>query len=194
MNILVTGCAGFIASKVAQLLLEQGHAVHGVDNLAAPSGDRLRQWWMAPLRQHSAFAFRRLDISDLESLRPIFRGSGGAGRVEAVFNLGALAGVRSSVLDPQAFYEANVMGTLNLLELCREFGVGKFIRASTYSVYGDAAPARSVRTPVPAGPFRPTPPPRRPRKPCCILPTTFMGWMLPSFATSPCTGRRAART
>ena len=139
MNILVTGCAGFIGSKVAQLLLEQGHAVQGVDILAAPSGDRLRQWRLAPLRQHSGFALRRLDISDLESLGPIFRSSGGAGRVEAVFNLGALAGVRSSVLNPRAFYEANVMGTLNLLELCREFGVGKFILASTSSVYGDAA-------------------------------------------------------
>ena len=54
----------------------------------------------------------------------------------AVVNLGAMAGVRHSVVDPKAYYEVNVLGALNLLEPCREFGVGRFILASTSSVYG----------------------------------------------------------
>ena len=59
-----------------------------------------------------------------------------SGPLSAVVNLAALAGVRHSVEDPKAYYEVNVLGTLNLLELCREFGVGKFVLASTSSVYG----------------------------------------------------------
>ena len=114
--------------------------MQGVDNLTASHSSHLQQWRLNTLQQHPGFAFRRLDISNLESLKPIFRGADAGNGVSAVINLGALAGVRSSVANPRAYYEANVMGALNLLELCREFGVGKFILASTSSVYGDEHP------------------------------------------------------
>ncbi len=136
MNILVTGCAGFIGSNVASLLLDMGHTVRGVDNLTESHSARLKAWRLDTLRQRPGFTFQRLDISDPESLKPIFRGDHRKGQVSGVINLGALAGVRGSVASPRAYYEANVLGSLNLLDLCREFGVGKFILASTSSVYG----------------------------------------------------------
>ena len=136
MTILVTGCAGFIGSKVASQLLDMGHTVLGVDSLAQVQHNRLQEWRLAALHQHPGFTFRRVDISDFSQLKPIFGGDGREGRVSSVINLGALAGVRASASSPRAFYETNVLGTLNLLELCREFGVGKFVLASTSSVYG----------------------------------------------------------
>lgn len=136
MHILVTGCGGFIGSHVASLLLEMGHTVLGVDSLAQTHLGRLQEWRLAGLHRRAGFTFRRLDISDFSQVRPIFEGDGHGGQVSAVTNLGALAGVRGSTADPRAYYETNVLGTLNLLELCREFGVGKFVLASTSSVYG----------------------------------------------------------
>ena len=136
LNILVAGCAGFIGSNVASLLLDMGHTVRGVDNLIDSSGPRLKEWRLNRLLRRPGFTFRRLDISDTEPLRLVFRDSDQSGPVSAVINLGALAGVRDSVANPRAYYEANVLGTINLLEFCREFGVGKFVLASTSSVYG----------------------------------------------------------
>ena len=136
MTILVTGCAGFIGSRVASLLLEAGHTVLGVDSLAQIHLGRLQEWRLNGLRRHAGFTFQRLDISDFSQLKPTFQEVGHGDGVSGVINLGALAGVRGSTADPRAYYETNVLGTLNLLELCREFGVGKFVLASTSSVYG----------------------------------------------------------
>ena len=137
MNILVTGCAGFIGCNVASLLLDIGHTVQGVDNLAGASNARLQEWRLGSLLQRPAFTFRRADVSDPEPLQPVFRGGGPGAPISAVVHLAALAGVRASAANPRAYYETNVLGTLNLLELCREYGVGKFILASTSSVYGE---------------------------------------------------------
>ena len=136
MTILVTGCAGFIGSNVASLLLETGHTVLGVDSLAQMHLGRLQEWRLAGLRRHAGFTFQRVDIAGFNQLKPIFEKGDHGDQVSAVISLGALAGVRGSTSDPRAYYEANVLGTLNLLELCREFGVGRFVLASTSSVYG----------------------------------------------------------
>ena len=79
--------------------------------------------------------FHRSDICDRESLRTIFNTS-----YDAVINLAARAGVRHSVEDPWVYQDTNVTGTLNLLDLCREFEVKKFVLASTSSLYGDNNP------------------------------------------------------
>ena len=136
MSILVTGCAGFIGSRVASLLLDGGHDVRGVDSLAGPPDAGLREWRLNSLLDRPGFTFRRLDISEPGPLGPVFRRDDQGGPVSAVINLAALAGVRGSVEAPRAHYEANVMGALTLLELCREYGVGRFVLASTSSVYG----------------------------------------------------------
>ncbi len=134
---LVTGCAGFIASKVVDLLLEAGHTVVGIDNLNDAYDPRLKQWRLKQLLQHKDFTFHQTDISDLAALEPHFAANGDEPPYAAVVNLAARAGVRPSVANPWVYYEANCTGTLNLLEMCRRFGVKKFLLASTSSLYGN---------------------------------------------------------
>jgi nucleoside-diphosphate-sugar epimerase len=145
---LVTGCAGFIGSRVAELLLKAGHLVAGIDNLNDAYDPRLKQWRLAGLRANPHFRFYQLDIADREALGNRFRGDAEpAAEVEveqlpysAVVNLAARAGVRASVENPWVYYRANCDGTLNLLELCRRHGVDKFVLASTSSLYGSHNP------------------------------------------------------
>jgi UDP-glucuronate 4-epimerase len=127
----LTGVAGFIASKVAEFLLADGHTIVGVDNLNDAYDVRLKQWRLAQLEGKSGFGFRKVDIRDRDGLRDVF----GRG-FDAVINLAARAGVRRSVDDPWVYFDTNVTGTLNLLELCRDFEVEKFVLASTSSLYG----------------------------------------------------------
>jgi nucleoside-diphosphate-sugar epimerase len=131
---VVTGCAGFIGSRVTAMLLEQGATVVGVDSLNDAYDVRLKEWRLGRLEGRDGFQFMRHDIRDSEAMQEAFQTP-----PDAVLNLAARAGVRQSVADPRAYYETNVMGALNLLELCRETGVAKFVQASTSSVYGNGA-------------------------------------------------------
>jgi nucleoside-diphosphate-sugar epimerase len=133
---LLTGCAGFIASKVTELLLEAGHTVVGVDSLNDAYDPRLKQWRLAQLQPRKNFRFHHLDITDRAALEPLFARSGSEPPFAAVVNLAARAGVRPSVVNPWVYYQANCEGTLNLLEMCRRSGVRKFLLASTSSLYG----------------------------------------------------------
>ena len=139
MNILVTGCAGFIGSSVTRLLLEQGHGVVGIDCLQDTGLARLQSSRVEPLTGDPAFLFQRLDIADLASLRSTLIEIHGRTPISAVINLAARAGVRESVAAPRAYFEANTLGCLNLLEICKELDIKKFILASTSSVYGSGA-------------------------------------------------------
>jgi nucleoside-diphosphate-sugar epimerase len=132
---LVTGVAGFIASRVATLLLEQGSEVVGIDNLNNAYDVRLKQWRLAKLQGVPGFAFSRGDISDRVMIETLWRKHGGDS-FDAVINLAARAGVRQSVENPYVYMETNASGTLNLLELARLGGVKKFVLASTSSLYG----------------------------------------------------------
>ncbi|MGZ8514909.1 MAG: SDR family NAD(P)-dependent oxidoreductase, partial [Candidatus Limnocylindrales bacterium] len=96
MRILVTGAAGFIGSKTAELLLSAGHHVIGVDNLNDAYDRRLKDWRLARLRGYEHFRFHHADISNQEELRALFDADSG---VSAVINLAARAGVRQSVQD-----------------------------------------------------------------------------------------------
>jgi len=131
--ILVTGCAGFIGSRIAELLLERGDTVFGVDNLNNAYSPRLKEWRLAQLQRFHAFEFERLDITHFDSLKELFQQH----TFDAVMNLAARAGVRMSVENPWIYIETNTVGTLNLLELCKEFGVEKLLLASTSSIYGN---------------------------------------------------------
>ena len=130
-NYLVTGCAGFIASKVTELLLGEGHAVTGVDDVNDAYDQRLKEWRLRQIQGKPGFTFHKLDICDRDGLRQLFNA-----KFDAVVNLAARAGVRQSVENPWVYFDTNVTGTLNLLELCREFEVNKFLLASTSSLYG----------------------------------------------------------
>ena len=90
---LVTGCAGFIASKVVDLLLDAGHTVTGIDNLNSAYDPRLKQWRLARLHRVRIFNFHRIDITDFAALGPLFA-DGPSAALAAVVNLAARAGVR----------------------------------------------------------------------------------------------------
>ena len=131
MRILVTGCGGFIGSKVAEVMIREGHTVVGVDNLNDAYDVRMKQWRLARLQSVPGLTFAQLDITDRPALEALLRRNS----VEAVVNLAARAGVRQSVVNPYVYYDTNLTGTLNLLELCRQFEISKFVLASTSSLY-----------------------------------------------------------
>ncbi len=135
---LVTGAAGFIASRVVVMLLEAGHTVVGVDNMNDAYDVRMKEYRLKNLIGKDNFAFNRLDIAerDTYSVDSPLRQY----KYDAVINLAARAGVRQSVENPWVYLDANITGTLNLLEYCRELKIPKFILASTSSVYGSNAP------------------------------------------------------
>jgi UDP-glucuronate 4-epimerase len=148
---LVTGGAGFIASRVTQMLLAEGHSVIGVDNLCDAYDVRLKEYRLRNLQSLPGFTFYRADISRREAVQELDAG----GPYDAVFNLAARAGVRASVEDPWAFVDTNMTGTLNLLELCKRLSVPKFILASTSSIYGNNAPMPTPETASSDGPLQP---------------------------------------
>ena len=132
MKILVTGAAGFIGMHVSERLLAAGHQVTGLDNLNDYYDPALKQARLARLRDLPGFAFQRLDLADGAGMRALVA----AGGFERVVHLGAQAGVRYSLTNPQVYLDSNVTGTLNVLEGCRHHGVGHLVFASTSSVYG----------------------------------------------------------
>ena len=130
---LLTGAAGFIGARTAELLLGAGHRVVGIDNVNDAYDPRVKRYRLAKLSARPDFRFVELDIAKREAL--------GAARLEgerfdAVLNLAARAGVRASVENPWVYVDTNVTGTLNLLDWCRAHDVRKFVLASTSSVYG----------------------------------------------------------
>ena len=148
---LVTGAAGFIGSDVARRLLDDGQAVVGVDNLNDAYDLRLKQWRLERLQARPGFTFRQADISTTEGARQGW----GSDTYEAVVNLAARAGVRPSLRHPAAYYATNVIGTLQLLELCRQHNVPKFVLASTSSLYGAHNPRPFQETADITRPFSP---------------------------------------
>jgi nucleoside-diphosphate-sugar epimerase len=149
---LVTGAAGFIGARVSHLLMAQGHTVSGVDNLNDAYDVHMKQYRLQQLLPLPGFRFERLDISHREEVAAL---GPKLGRVDAVINLAARAGVRASVENPWAFLETNTTGTLNLLELCRTQSIPKFVLASTSSIYGADAPQPTPETADSSHPLQP---------------------------------------
>lgn len=132
---LITGAAGFIGGRVAELLMAEGHSIVGIDNMNDSYDVRMKEHRLEKLQADTKFSFHRLDISDRKVIDHI-----PDERIDAVINLAARAGVRDSVLDPWIYVDSNMTGTLNMLELCRQRNVPKFVLASTSSIYGAEAP------------------------------------------------------
>jgi len=141
-NYLVTGAAGFIASRVCEMLLAEGHTITGIDNLCDAYDVRLKHYRLDRLKQLPGFSFSQIDICDRPALENVFK----TVQINAVINLAARAGVRASVENPWVFVDTNMTGTLNLLELSRQYNIPKFILASTSSIYGNNAPLPTPET------------------------------------------------
>ncbi|MEA2235618.1 MAG: UDP-glucuronate 4-epimerase [Thermoanaerobaculia bacterium] len=131
MKALVTGAAGFIGYHVVQRLLARGDEVIGVDNLNDYYDPKLKEARLARLTG-SGFRFERLDIADADGMRRLFSDI----KPQRVVNLAAQAGVRYSLVNPQAYIDANVQGFLNILEGSRHHGIEHLVFASSSSVYG----------------------------------------------------------
>jgi len=143
-KVLITGCSGFIGWKTTQKLLEKGFNVIGVDNNNDYYDVRLKKWRLNKLSDSKNFEFFKIDIEDKEKLKKIFSDN----KFDAVINLAARAGVRYSIINPEIYYTTNVLGTLNLLELCKEFTISKFILASTSSLYAGHSKPFDEKSPV----------------------------------------------
>jgi nucleoside-diphosphate-sugar epimerase len=135
-RIIVTGCAGFIGWKVSEMLLDFGKEVIGIDNLNDAYDVRLKEWRLNQLLPRDKFKFYKLDISQKETIFDFFNQIN-ANSGDAIINLAARAGVRQSLENPWVYYETNAIGTLNLLECCKNHGIKKFVLASTSSLYGN---------------------------------------------------------
>ncbi len=147
-KVLVTGAAGFIASKVCEILSAQGVEVVGIDNMNDYYDVRLKEHRLQSLQKIPGLIFERMDIEDREALDRLFTHH----RFDVVFNLAARAGVRYSMENPHVYMTTNAHGSLNLLDAMKKHGVKKFVLASTSSLYaGQKMPFSedlAVNTPI----------------------------------------------
>ncbi len=147
MKVLVTGAAGFIGSAVCKKLLDRGDAVVGLDNINSYYDPELKYgrlktlgiskeevaWYkFSQSSLHEGFSFIRMNLEDKHAMQMLFANGG----FDAVVNLGAQAGVRYSITNPDAYIESNIDGFINILEGCRHNKVGHLVYASSSSVYG----------------------------------------------------------
>ena len=130
--ILVTGAAGFIGFHLVRRFLARGRPVIGFDNVNDYYDVSLKEARLRQLERLQGFQFIRADLADTATLDSLFREH----RFEIVVNLAAQAGVRYSLMNPQAYVRSNVEGFVNILEVCRHFEVQHLVYASTSSVYG----------------------------------------------------------
>jgi UDP-glucuronate 4-epimerase len=137
-TILVTGCAGFIGSHTTKALLKKGYRVIGVDNLNDYYNPKWKQQNLKQFEHEDNFTFYRLDITHQKDLEKVFKqAQEQEQKIDKIVHLAARAGVRPSIKQPLLYEKVNVGGTLNLLELAREYQVPHFIFASSSSVYGN---------------------------------------------------------
>lgn len=162
-NYLITGAAGFIGSHTAKALLAQSHTVTGLDNLNDAYDPRIKEYRLKELQTLPGFTFHKLDISEWSQVERLkVEGKNQPSNLQpstfnydGIINLAARAGVRFSVENPWAFLESNTTGTLNMLELARQTGCGKFILASTSSIYGANPPYPTPESASSSEPLQP---------------------------------------
>lgn len=131
-KVLVTGGAGFIGFHFSKKLLEAGCQVVGFDNLNEYYDVRLKYDRLEILQKFEKFQFVKGDLADRKTLEQLFE----AEQPDIVVNLGAQAGVRYSIENPDAYMQSNMIGFFNILECCRNYPVEHLVYASSSSVYG----------------------------------------------------------
>ncbi len=131
MKVLITGCAGFIGSHVSEYFLSQGHEVVGIDNFDPFYSKDKKKQNLAIALSSKKFTFIELDIVNTEAFAEL------PSCIDVVIHLAAKAGVRPSIMDPQAYTDTNIKGTLNILEWMKQNKISKMVFGSSSSVYGN---------------------------------------------------------
>ena len=132
-KILITGVAGFIGYHLADKLLSKNYQIIGIDNLNDYYDPILKQDRLNNLKKFSNFEFHKIDFIQNNELTSIFNNN----QFNQVIHLGAQAGVRYSITNPQFYIDTNITGFLNILENCNNYNVENIIYASSSSIYGD---------------------------------------------------------
>jgi UDP-glucuronate 4-epimerase len=132
VRILLTGAAGFIGSHLAERLCALGHEVVGIDNFDPYYDPPRKEKNVAGLAREPRFRLVRGDLLDA----PLMDGLFAEGRFDEVVHLAALAGVRPSIRDPERYMRVDVEATAGLLRRTCDRGIGRFVFASSSSVYG----------------------------------------------------------
>tara|TARA_A100001011_G_C14207435_1_gene798419 strand:+ start:383 stop:1342 length:960 start_codon:yes stop_codon:yes gene_type:complete len=132
MKILITGCAGFIGFHLSKRLCEMKHIVYGIDNLNDYYDVKIKKDRLKILRSNKLFSFKKVDLNNKKNLEKLFRNR----KFDFIVNLAAQAGVRYSIQFPQEYFDSNIVGFFNLIELARKYKIKKIISASTSSIYG----------------------------------------------------------
>ena len=145
---LITGAAGFVGSRTAQILLDQKNKIIAIDNLNDYYDIKIKKYRLSLLNQNKKFLFYEGDIEDKSFLSGVFKKHD----INIVINLAARAGVRYSITNPFIYASTNYYGSLNLLDLMRENKTSKYVMASTSSIYaGSEMPYKedsSVNKPI----------------------------------------------
>jgi len=131
--ILVTGGAGFIGSNLCEELINNQKEVICIDNFNNYYDPQIKENNIKQLKDNKNFILYRVDITNYEDLKKIFQKH----QISTIVHLAARGGVRQSIKDPFIYEKVNINGTLNLLELTKEFKIKKFVFGSSSSVYGN---------------------------------------------------------
>lgn len=133
-KVFITGASGFIGSSLAKCILntELGTKVIGLDNMNDYYDVRIKESRLAELQKFKSYIFIKGDLADKALINSIFEQY----HPDIVVNLGAQAGVRYSITNPDAYIESNMVGFYNILEACRHYPVEHLVYASSSSVYG----------------------------------------------------------
>tara|TARA_B100000963_G_scaffold360234_1_gene390383 strand:+ start:7294 stop:8265 length:972 start_codon:yes stop_codon:yes gene_type:complete len=134
-TILITGAAGFIGAAISIRLLEDDFNVIGVDNLNNYYDIKYKKERLKSLKKYKKFNFFKVDISDKKDIKKVFALTS----PQIVIHLAAQAGVRYSLVNPEAYFESNLSGFFNILENVKGFDCERLIFASSSSVYGNSS-------------------------------------------------------
>lgn len=134
MNVLITGCCGFIGFNFSKFILEKNKniKIHGLDNLNNYYSVDLKKKRLQQLKKYKNFNFNYVDITNKDLLQKVFKY-----KIDYVFHLAAQAGVRYSIINPATYIDNNIVGFFNILNICKIKKIKKFFYASSSSVYGD---------------------------------------------------------
>ena len=135
MNILITGCAGFIGFHLSDFLSKKyrNSKIIGFDNINNFYSPFLKKMRIKELKKNKNFFFKKIDLENKKKIENVFKKN----KIKIVVHLAAQAGVRDSLKMPNSYYKSNFIGFVNIINISEANKVKKFIYASSSSVYGD---------------------------------------------------------